>query len=80
MDIDDPVIVIGVFFLLVTALIVGAYLAEYYGEKRVCEVMKAENFDTKLVWVALSYECYVKDGDGRFIDYDKFRALTGGDS
>jgi len=64
---------------IVTIALIGLliYAVAQVSESSICNAMQEEGFKTKIKYIAGLPNCFIQDGDGRYIEYDKFRALTG---
>lgn len=67
-----------IFFIFIITAILGLItLTSYLKEEAVCSSVEEEGYDIKLKYIFFNYQCYVQGDDGKYIDYDKFRSITG---
>jgi len=71
---------LGIILVIVGALLFFSaliYALAFWDAHSTCKAMYEEGYQIKIKTVTGFPQCFVQDGDGRYISYDKSRALTG---
>jgi hypothetical protein len=61
---------------IILFLIASSFIIKYYTEVAECNNINEEGFNVKMKWNIITPICYVADNDGRYIPFEKLRAIN----